>query len=72
VSAISFTVPGRPLTWKRTNTVNGRRLTDAKTWNAVETRSPLTKIGFRDGEAFPRIVDMAKQPPRVLRRVKAA
>ncbi len=43
-----------------------------KAWNAVETKAPLTKILFREGEAFPRIVDIAKQPPRVLRRIGRA
>lgn len=61
------------------NGSRGRRATPSmyaamviKAWNAVQTVAPLSKIAFRDGEAFPRIVDMAKQPPRVLRRIKAA
>jgi len=30
MSAVGFTIPLAPISWKRTNAVNGRRLTDAK------------------------------------------
>lgn len=40
-----------------------------KTWNARQTKAPLTRLIFKDGDPFPRLVDMAKQPPRVIRRI---
>lgn len=40
-----------------------------KAYNARRTAAPLAKILFRDGEPFPRVVDMSAQPPRVIKRI---
>lgn len=40
-----------------------------KAYNAKRTNAPLGKIGFRDGESFPRVVVLSSQPPRVQRRI---
>lgn len=74
-----LTLRNRLITESTSGTRRARRPTAAtygamviKAWNAKQTKSPLTKIQFRDAEPFPRIVDLSKQPPRVIRRIKGA
>lgn len=43
-----------------------------KAYNAVKTGGSLVRLIFKEGEPFPRVVDLAKQPPRVLRRIGRA
>lgn len=43
-----------------------------KAYNALRTNAPLVRLIFKEGEPFPRCVDLAKQPPRVLRRIGRA
>jgi hypothetical protein len=45
---LEFTIPGRPITWQRTNQVKGRRVTDAK------QRAAKQAIGLQALSALPK------------------